>query len=85
MAQVWSLNTGLQNCGAQAKLLCGMWDLPRSDLCFLNWQVHSLPLSHQGSLYLAFFTNDLDEEIENPLMRFTDEIEMKNKKCEEAR
>ena len=29
-------------------------------------------------------TNDLDEEIENPLMRFTDEIEMKNKKCEEV-
>ena len=28
--------------------------------------------------------NDLDEEIENPLMRFTDEIEMKNKKCEEV-
>ena len=75
---------GLQSCGAQAKLLCGMWDLLGSDMCFLHWQVPSLPLSHQGSPYLAFLMNDLDEEIENPLMRFTDEIEMKNKKCEEV-
>ena len=27
--------------------------------------------------------NGLDEEIENPLMRLTDEIKMKKKKCEE--
>ena len=36
---------GLQSCGAQAKLLCGMWDLPGSDLCFLHWQVNSSQLS----------------------------------------
>ena len=30
--------------------MCGMWDLAKgSNLCFLHWQVDSLPLSHQGS------------------------------------
>ena len=49
--------TDFSSCGAQAYLLCGMWDLPglRSNPCLLHWQVNSLPLSHQGSPLVAVF------------------------------
>ena len=41
----------LRSCGAQAQLLRGMWDLPRSGLnpCLLHRQGDSPALSHQGS------------------------------------
>lgn len=32
----------------------------------------------------SVFNSDLDAETENPLMRFTDELKMKKKKCEEG-
>ena len=56
--------------------------------CFSFW-LTSLCIIGSGFVHLIrtdsnVLTNDLDEEIENPLMRFTDEIEMKNKKCEEV-
>ena len=52
---------GVNSCGAQAYLLCGMWDLPGSGIepvCFLHWQAGSLPLHHQGSPELPFFSSD---------------------------
>ena len=41
----------LSNCGSQAQLLHGMWDLPRPGLepVSLHWQADSQPLCHQGS------------------------------------
>ena len=40
----------LSSCGARARLLRGMWDLPRPGLePVLHWQADSQPLNHQGS------------------------------------
>ena len=46
-----ALEHRLNSCGAQAWLLCGMWDLPGPGIepCLLPWQADSLPLSHQGN------------------------------------
>ena len=50
--QFWllTLEHKLNNCGAQAELLCSMWNLPRSVVKPPALQVDSLPLSHQGNL-----------------------------------
>ena len=40
----------LSSCGSRARLLRGMWDLPRPGLePVLHWQADSQPLNHQGS------------------------------------
>ena len=43
-----ALELRLSGCGAWAQLLSGMWDRPGSgiELCLLNWQANSSPLSH---------------------------------------
>ena len=44
------LEHGLSSCGARARLLHGLWGLPRSGIRppFLHWQVDSSPLSLRG-------------------------------------
>ena len=46
-----ALEHRLSSCGAQAQLLCGMWDPPGPGLepCSLHGQADSQPLRHQGS------------------------------------
>ena len=52
----WTPEHRLNSCGTGAQLLQGIWDLPGRgwNLCPLNWQVDSPPLSHQGSPGLVF-------------------------------
>ena len=54
-----TLKHGLSNCGTQAQLPLGMWNLldQVSSQCPLHWQADSYPLYHQGSpdsMYLFF-------------------------------
>ena len=56
-----SRECGVNSYGAQAWLLCSMWDSPGSGIepmCLLHWQMGSLPLHHQRSPELPFFSND---------------------------
>ena len=49
-----ALEHRLNSCGAWARLLHGIWDLPGSEMelvFFLHWQADSLSLNHQGSPY----------------------------------
>ena len=39
-------------------LLQGIFPIQRSDLCLLNWQADSLPLSHQGSPNCTVFISN---------------------------
>ena len=47
--------SGFSSCGAQAQLVCGMWDLPRPGIkpLSLHQQADSLLLGHQGSPALS--------------------------------
>ena len=54
-----ALGHRLNSCGARAQLFCGVWDLPGSGLCLLNWQADSLPLSHQGSSVFKTFCYEI--------------------------
>ena len=58
-----ALEHSLNSCGAQASLLCSMWDLPKQGLnpCRLHWQADSLPLIHQGNphSYIFFYLKQL--------------------------
>ena len=51
----------LSSCGAQAQLLCGMWDPPGPVLktMSLHWQVDSQSLRHQGSPLAIISLNKL--------------------------
>ena len=41
--------------GLSCSTACGIFQNQRSNLCFLHWQVDSLPLSHQGSPRITCF------------------------------
>ena len=66
----------LSSCGSRAQLLRGMWDPPRPGLepVSLHWQADSQPLRHQGSPVNELLRENLEKEVEFPVIDFADEI-----------
>ena len=50
----WAIEHSLNSCGVWAQFFtgCGIFPDQGSILCLLHWQADSLPLSHQGSLFI---------------------------------
>ena len=78
----WVLEYMLNNCGAQAHLLCGMWNLPGpsispllSNVYPLHWQAVSYPLYHQGSPCTSQFNLTVSLKFPTPL--FIEGVEVK--------